>query len=261
MLAQGIAVEGIGPDPGGTRVVVFAREVADKTRIGKIALLGQHIAGTTARIQRRAPGTVDDVRAAGLEQRAQRGCAGVLIARRGWAMIVWLAFHNWIVCMPKARKPTIVPRGDQGGSPASPNLEQYVETIAHLLTKDKVCTVSDIATVAQVTRPAASRAVRELAEKDLVVHKAYSYVDLTTRGRKLAEQLSLRHDKLQRFLQCVLKYDEKAADREACRLEHQIDDELAQRLDTLTTIFADNPDLQKHLDILSPQAKPGEEAC
>jgi DtxR family Mn-dependent transcriptional regulator len=158
--------------------------------------------------------------------------------------------------MPKARKPTIVPRGEQGSGAASPNLEQYVETIAHLLTKDKVCTVSEIAAVAQVTRPAASRAVRDLAEKDLVVHKAYSYVDLTNAGRKLAEQLSRRHDVLLRFLQTVLQYDEPEADREACRLEHQIDDELAGRLQALTRLFAEDASLLDRVDF--PEAvEPG----
>lgn len=160
--------------------------------------------------------------------------------------------------MPKAGKPTIVPRGEQGSGAASPNLEQYVETIAHLLTKDKVCTVSEIAEVAQVTRPAASRAVRELAEKDLVVHKAYSYVDLTNSGRKLAEQLSRRHDMLYRFLTTVLHYEEQDADSEACRLEHQIDDNLAHRLDALTRLFSEDPRLGGRLNL--PEAS-NEEAC
>ena len=39
----------------------------------------------------------------------------------------------------------------------------------------------------QVSRPAASRAVRELSDKELVEHKAYGYVDLTAAGQSIAD--------------------------------------------------------------------------
>ena len=70
----------------------------------------------------------------------------------------------------------------------SPSLEQYIEAIADLLTRDKVCSVSDIAAQVQVSRPAVSRAVRELSEQKLVTHKAYGYVDLTEKGQQIADR-------------------------------------------------------------------------
>jgi DtxR family Mn-dependent transcriptional regulator len=150
--------------------------------------------------------------------------------------------------MPKSQKPSVVTvaqRRESGA--ASPNLEQYVETIAYLLTKDKVCTVSEIAGLAQVTRAAASRAVKELADKDLVTHRTYGYVDLTEEGRGLAAQLATRHHTLQQFLEQVLFFDEETADREACRLEHHVDDELARRIALLNEIIAADTDLRKRL--------------
>ena len=131
-------------------------------------------------------------------------------------------------------------------------MEQYIETIAHLLTKDKVCSVSDIAEVAQVSRPAASRAVRELADRKLVEHRAYGYVDLTPQGQSLADRLTARHHALQRFLHEVMGYDEETADAEACRLEHQLDDDLAGRMAELIAYLETNPDAKndwrKHLE-------------
>lgn len=115
----------------------------------------------------------------------------------------------------------------------SPTMEQYVEAIAHLLQQDKVCTVSEIAEAAQVTRPAASRAVRGLVDRELVVHKSYGYVDLTDKGQQLAEQLSTRHRALYEFFTEVLDMDRSWSDNEACRLEHQIDDNLIKRLEML----------------------------
>lgn len=124
----------------------------------------------------------------------------------------------------------------------SPSLEQYVEAIAHLLTSDKVCSVSDIAAEVQVSRPAASRAVRELSEKSLVEHRAYGYVDLTPQGQRIADTLTARHEALYEFMTRVLALEEEWADQEACRLEHQVDDVLVERISSLTKFFAEHDD-------------------
>ena len=125
----------------------------------------------------------------------------------------------------------------------SPSLEQYIEAIADLLTRDKVCSVSDIAEQVQVSRPAASRAVRELSDQELVEHRSYGYVDLTPKGRSIADKLSARHEVLYKFLCEVLLFDEEWADQEACRLEHQVDDALVERVSELSKFFAANEDL------------------
>lgn len=133
------------------------------------------------------------------------------------------------------------------GSPRkmSPSLEQYIEAIAELLTQDKVCSVSDIADQVQVSRPAVSRAVRELSEKDLVSHKAYGYVDLTEKGHRIADMLTKRHEALYSFLKDVLQYDDDWADEEACRLEHQVDDDFVKRLNALAGVVKDHPQVAK----------------
>ena len=131
------------------------------------------------------------------------------------------------------------------GSPRkmSPSLEQYIEAIAELLTKDKVCSVSDIAAQVQVSTPAVSRAVRELSEQELVSHKAYGYVDLTDKGHKIAEMLTKRHEALYAFLKDVLHYEDDWADEEACRLEHQVDDDFVARLNALGAVMQDHPEV------------------
>ena len=125
----------------------------------------------------------------------------------------------------------------------SPSLEQYIEAIADLLTRAKVCSVSDIAEQVQVSRPAASRAVRELSDQELVEHRSYGYVDLTPKGQSIAEMLTARHEVLYTFLREVLLFDEEWADQEACRLEHQVDDALVERLSELTKFLAGNEGL------------------
>jgi len=123
----------------------------------------------------------------------------------------------------------------------SPSMEQYVETIWDLLQDAKVCTVSDIAERAGVSRPAASRAIRDLAEKGLVEHESYRFVDLTEAGHALGDKLEARHRTLETFFRDVLRLDPEEADEEACRLEHQIDDDMVARLADLTAFMADGP--------------------
>jgi DtxR family Mn-dependent transcriptional regulator len=130
----------------------------------------------------------------------------------------------------------------------SPSLEQYIEAIADLLTRDKVCSISDIAAQVQVSRPAASRAVRELSEQNLVQHKAYGYVDLTDSGQKIADMLTERHETLYHFMADVLGLDSDWADQEACRLEHQVDDEFIDRMNILTEFFKGNTSAKKSWD-------------
>ncbi len=138
--------------------------------------------------------------------------------------------------------PTFSP---SSGTPrdVSPSLEQYIEAIAELLTRDKVCSVSDIAEQVRVSRPAASRAVRELSEQELVAHRSYGYVDLTPKGQTIADKLTARHEVLYEFLREVLLFEEEWADQEACRLEHQLDDPLVARISELSAFFAANEDL------------------
>ena len=73
---------------------------------------------------------------------------------------------------------------------------------------------------------------------DLVDHKAYGYVDLTPRGQSLADKLTRRHETLYAFLKDVLGFEDDWSDQEACRLEHQIGDDVADRLLALTEYFS-----------------------
>ena len=42
------------------------------------------------------------------------------------------------------------------------------------------------------------------------------------KGRKTGKQISLKHQLIKKFLKTVLEVDEKIADKDACRIEHDI---------------------------------------
>jgi len=110
------------------------------------------------------------------------------------------------------------------------SLEDYLEAILFVVRQKRVARVRDIAERVGVGMPSVTAALKTLARRKLVNYDPYQAVTLTDRGRELAEQISHRHHALRRFLADVLGLDSDAADANACRMEHAVDDELLERL-------------------------------
>lgn len=73
-------------------------------------------------------------------------------------------------------------------------------------------------------------AVKRLAERDLLVHEPYHGVDLTTGGRRSAVAAIRRHRIVERFLSDMLGYPWNEADRLAGTFEHDLPQEVEDRL-------------------------------
>ncbi len=112
----------------------------------------------------------------------------------------------------------------------SASLEDYLEAILGLLDGDGEAHVSDIAERLGVTMPSVTGALHTLAERKLVNYQPYSTVTLTSRGRRIAEGVSHRHQVFSTFFGRVLGLKGRIAEENACRLEHAIDDEVLERL-------------------------------
>ena len=112
----------------------------------------------------------------------------------------------------------------------SPIMEDYIETIFQLLKYEQVARVTDIAKRMQVTMSTVTSALRKLQSKKLINYSPYSTVSLTPNGKVVAEKIYRRHEVLSDFFQNVLALPPKKAVENACRIEHQIDDVLLERL-------------------------------
>jgi DtxR family Mn-dependent transcriptional regulator len=110
------------------------------------------------------------------------------------------------------------------------SMEDYLEAVLFLIRQHRVARVRDIAGRLKVGMPAVSAALKSLAGKKLVNYDPYQFVTLTDRGSELAEQISRRHYDLSRFLTDVLGMDPQAADANACRMEHAVDEAVLERL-------------------------------
>jgi DtxR family transcriptional regulator, Mn-dependent transcriptional regulator len=112
----------------------------------------------------------------------------------------------------------------------SESLENYLETILYLEQSQKVARAKDIADRLNVQRGSVTGALKNLSEKGYINYEPYSFITLTSKGMKLAKEISYRHAALKEFLLKVLRIDPVTAEETACRMEHAIDKKTFERL-------------------------------
>ncbi|TAL35001.1 MAG: metal-dependent transcriptional regulator [Spirochaetes bacterium] len=126
-----------------------------------------------------------------------------------------------------------------GSTELSPNMEDYLERIALLATRQRVVRVKDIAKSLEITMPSVSAALARLREKGLIESEKYEYIELTPQGKELADRVYRKHSFLADFFHTVLRMDRNAADSEACKLEHHLSPEACRQIFRLVEFHRD----------------------
>jgi DtxR family Mn-dependent transcriptional regulator len=108
--------------------------------------------------------------------------------------------------------------------------QRYVEVIGELARAGGTARMTDVAQRISVSLPSASEAVKRLVEIGIASRGSHLEIELTEKGRRMADQLEQRHQALQRFMVEVMAMDPAAADELACRLEHAASKDFAERL-------------------------------
>lgn len=115
-------------------------------------------------------------------------------------------------------------------------LEMYVKAIHELELKTGAAAPSDIAERLQVRAPSVTSALQKLNSLGMVKYQRYQHVNLTNKGREVAEMLFWRHRTLLEFL-IRIGVDEEVATSDACEIEHvvhrQTIEKLASHLDEI----------------------------
>jgi len=116
--------------------------------------------------------------------------------------------------------------------------EDYLETIYLLQKKQQNVRVRDIAKEMSVTMPSVSGFLKTLKKQGLVEHPRYDLVALTPDGTRVAKEVFRKHQVIRTFLSHVLKLDSDIAERDACRIEHNVSPEtiesMTRYLDTVS---------------------------
>ena len=88
----------------------------------------------------------------------------------------------------------------------------------------------DISKELNVKNSSVNIALNVLADKGLIIHEKYGYVELTKEGQKIADDIQYKEDILLRFFTEILGVDKDIALKDACRMEHTISDETLAKL-------------------------------
>ncbi|RMG26330.1 MAG: metal-dependent transcriptional regulator [Armatimonadetes bacterium] len=112
---------------------------------------------------------------------------------------------------------------------SSPSIEDYLKAIYHLGRGEPVSTQA-IADRLEVTPAAVSKMLRTLSRDNLVQHRKYYGVRLTSKGERIAEQMVRHHRLLERYLVEHLGFDPDHVHEEAEILEHHISERFEDRI-------------------------------
>ena len=112
----------------------------------------------------------------------------------------------------------------------SSSAEHYMRAILELREERGYARVVDIATRVGVTKGTVSLALGQLEQRGLVRFDAARFPMLTAAGRRIAADLRGRYAIVHAFLTGVLGLPPERATAEACRWEHVVSHEVADRL-------------------------------
>lgn len=108
--------------------------------------------------------------------------------------------------------------------------ENYLETIFILQEKNGTVRSIDVANELGYTKASVSRAMSILKKAEYIKIAESGNILLTESGRQKATQIFNRHKIITEFLMNTLQVDEALADKDACRIEHIISEEVFEKM-------------------------------
>lgn len=126
-------------------------------------------------------------------------------------------------------------------SQLSESLEDYLEAIFAIEAEKQAARVKDIARRLSVSAPSVTHALQSLSARQLVNYTPYEVVTLTERGRKLALDVTRRHEALRRFFTDLLHLDPAEAEEAACHMEHALPPRARHRLVQFMDFICNSP--------------------
>jgi Mn-dependent DtxR family transcriptional regulator len=107
--------------------------------------------------------------------------------------------------------------------------EDYLENILILRERNGNVRSIDIVNEMNYSKPSISIAMKKLRSEGLVEMDLNGYITLTPLGEEIAQRIYSRHRLLKKVLMAIGVKEETAAE-EACRIEHDIDDDTYDKI-------------------------------
>jgi DtxR family Mn-dependent transcriptional regulator len=138
------------------------------------------------------------------------------------------------------------------------SMEDYLEAIYRLEMKNRVARITDIANMLNYKKSSVTKALKVLAEKELINYEPYKYITLKKAGMNQAKKIMNKHNVLKLFCEDILLLDPEEAEDIGCKMEHFISCENLQRFQDVIDFFNETPEIKKKwID----KEKPVKSAC
>jgi DtxR family Mn-dependent transcriptional regulator len=122
------------------------------------------------------------------------------------------------------------------------SLEDYLEAIAELIAVEGHAHAKEIAAKLNVKMPSVTGALRQLEKMGCIEYNTHYPVQLTEKGRLIAEDVMHHHSVLKKFFSEILGLPLEKASDTACRLEHLIDCDTISRFILFSEAIAKRTD-------------------
>ena len=119
-------------------------------------------------------------------------------------------------------------------------LEDYLELIYKEIKQNNDIKAIDIANRFNVSRPSVSEALIRLADLDLIIYEGRKGISITEKGVCEAKKILKKHQVLSSFFSEILGENIDIADKNACKIEHVIDQSLIEKIKKFTCFCKDN---------------------
>ena len=113
-------------------------------------------------------------------------------------------------------------------------LEDYLELIHNTISNNQSIKAIDIANKFNISRSSVSEALIRLADMDFIIYEGRRGIKITKKGIEQAKKITQKHEILSNFFIKIIGVDVALANKNACKIEHVIDDELIEKIANYT---------------------------
>ncbi len=118
--------------------------------------------------------------------------------------------------------------------------ENYLAAIFDISQEKGYARIKDVATRVNVKPPSVTEMAVKLDRQNYVVYRKYEGITLTKKGFNTAKTIKDRHEMLKTFLKIIM-VPEKVADKDAHKMETQLDEITTQKIKDFVHFLNHNP--------------------
>jgi len=122
--------------------------------------------------------------------------------------------------------------------------EDYLEIIAELVELKGYATTLDISRFMNVSPPSVTKMLQKLDEKKYLEYEKYHGINLTNKGKQVADTIRRKHSTLLEFFE-VLNIGRGIANQDTEGLEHHLNAKTIRQLRKYITFLKSNPKIIK----------------